>query len=83
MWSQIQSTKLLTDLIVEREGPTSLRPPSQDERHTITQSDKERGMQAFMGSLDCCLFEWLQCPTGSAATKHSRKGKKDLVVEAV
>jgi len=40
-------------------------------------------MQAFMGSLDCCLFEWLQCPTGSAATKHSRKGKKDLVVEAV
>jgi len=36
-----------------------------------------------MGSLDCCHWEWHQCPTGMAGAYQSRKGKRGIVVEAV
>jgi len=36
-----------------------------------------------MGSLDCCHWEWHQCPTGMSGEYQSRKGKRGIVVEAV
>jgi len=40
-------------------------------------------MPGCMGSLDCCHWEWHQCPTRMEVAYQSRKGKKGIVVEAV
>jgi len=78
-----QSTKLLMEFIVERWGSTYLRRPNQEELKTIMERNKERGMPGCMGSLDCCHWEWHQCPTGMAGAYQSRKGKRGIVIEAV
>ena len=77
------STKLLMEFIVERWGPTYLRRPNQDELNKIMERNNERGMPGCIGSLDCCHWEWHQCPTGMAGAYQSRKGKRGIVVEAV
>jgi len=78
-----KSTKLLMEFIVQRWAPTYLRRPNDDELDTIMERNKERGMPGCMGSLDCCHWEWHQCPTGMAGSYQSRKGKRGIVVEAV
>jgi len=77
------SNKLLMDFIVKRLGPTYLRRPNQDELNKIMERNKERGMPGCIGSLDCCHWEWHQCPTGMAGAYQSRKGKRGIVVNAV
>jgi len=78
-----KSTKLLMEFIFKRWGPTYLRRPNQDELNTMMQRKKERGMPGCMGSLDCCHWEWHQCPKGMAGAYQSRKGKRGIVVESV
>ena len=78
-----KSTKLLMEFIVERWGSTYLRRPNQEDLDAITERDKESGMPGCMGSLDCCHWEWHQCPTGMAGAYQSRKGKRGIFIEAV
>jgi len=77
------SNKLLMDFIVKRWGPTYLRRPNQDELSKIMDRNKERGMPGCISSLDCCHWEWHQCPTGMSGAYQSRKGRRGIVVEAV
>jgi len=77
------STKLLMEFIVTRSGRTYLRRPNQDELNKIMERNRERGMPGCIGSLDCCHWEWHQCPTGTAGAYQSRKGKRGIFVEAV
>ena len=76
-------TKLLMEFIVRRWGPTYLRRPYQDEVNTIMDRNMERGIPGCMSSLDCCHWEWHQCPTGMAGAYRSRKGTRGIDVEAV
>jgi len=76
-------TKLLMEFILKRWEPTYLRRPNQDELNTIMERNKERGMPRCMSSLDCCHWEWNQCPTGMTGAYQSRKGKRGIVREAV
>jgi len=78
-----QSTKLLMEFMVRLWGPTYLRRSNQDELNTIMERKKERGMPGCMGSLDCCHWEWHQCPTGMEGAYQSRKCKRGIFVEAV
>jgi len=78
-----QSTKLLMEFIVERWGPTYPRRPNQEELGAIMELNKERGMPGCIGFLDCCHWEWHQCPTGMAGAYQIRKGKRGIVIEAV
>jgi len=77
------STKLLMEFIVKRWGPTYLRRPNQDELSKIMERNKERSMPGCIGSLDCCHWEWHQCPTGMAGAYQSRKSRRGIVVEAL
>jgi len=45
--------------------------------------DKERGTPGCIGCLNCCHWEWHQCPKGMAGVSQSLKGKRGIVVEAV
>jgi len=78
-----KSMELLMEFIVKRWGPTYLRRPNAEEFKTILQRNKERGMPGCIGSLDCCHWQWHQCPTGMAGMYQSRKGKRGIVIEAV
>jgi len=78
-----KSNKFLMEFTVRRWGPAYLRRPNQDELKTIIKHNKERGMPWCMGSVDCCHWEWHQCPTGMAWAYSILKGKRGIVVEAV
>jgi len=78
-----KSIKLLMEFIVECWGRTYLCRPNQEELDAIMERNKEGSVPGCIGSLDCCHWEWHQCPTGMAGAYQSRKGKRGIVIEAV
>jgi len=71
-----KSTKVLMESNVKRWGPTYLRRPNQDKLNTVTERNKQRGMPGCMGSPDCCLWEWHQCPTEMAGAYQESQGQE-------
>ena len=45
------------EFIIERWGSTYVPWPNQEERKSIMERNKERGMPGCVGSLDCCHWE--------------------------
>jgi len=76
-------TNLLLGFIVNRWRSNYLRQPNQDKLNTIMERIKDHRMPGCMGSLDCCHWDWQQCPTGMAAAYQICKGKTCIVVETV
>nr|XP_019535679.2 uncharacterized protein LOC109407121 [Aedes albopictus] len=60
-----------------------LRSPNEGDLARLMNEGRKRGFPGMLGSLDCCHWEWKNCPTAWAG-QYKGKGKKPtIVLEAV
>lgn len=69
--------------IVDIYGNEYLRSPNEKDIRRLVKEGQNRGFPGMLGSLDCCHWEWKNCPTAWAG-QYKGKGKKPtIVLEAV
>lgn len=60
-----------------------LRAPNREDMNRLLDEGRRRGFPGMLGSLDCCHWEWKNCPTAWAG-QYKGKGKKPtIILEAV
>ncbi|XP_058835800.1 putative nuclease HARBI1 [Topomyia yanbarensis] len=69
--------------IVDRFASQYLRSPNSEDIKRLLDEGQKRGFPGMLGSLDCCHWEWKNCPTAWAG-QYKGKGKKPtIILEAV
>ncbi|XP_062715219.1 uncharacterized protein LOC134291473 [Aedes albopictus] len=60
-----------------------LRSPNTNDLQRLLNEGKSRGFPGMLGSLDCCHWEWKNCPTAWAGQFKGKGKKPTIVLEAV
>lgn len=68
--------KKLVEYLVPEYGPVDVRPPNDDVLAIIMKRNPERGMPGCICSLDCSLWEWMNCTKCRAGIYLNRNYKR-------
>ncbi|XP_055535702.1 uncharacterized protein LOC129724650 [Wyeomyia smithii] len=60
-----------------------LRHPNEADIQRLLKENEQRGFPGMLGSLDCCHWEWKNCPTAWAGQYKGKQKKPSIVLEAV
>lgn len=60
-----------------------LRTPNESDLRRLLDEGRSRGFPGMLGSLDCCHWEWKNCPTAWAGQYKGKEKKPTIVLEAV
>ncbi|XP_058818910.1 uncharacterized protein LOC131693340 [Topomyia yanbarensis] len=60
-----------------------LRSPTRSDLKRLLKVGNERGFPGMLGSLDCCHWQWKNCPTAWAGQYKGKEKKPTIVLEVV
>lgn len=69
--------------VVKLHGREYLRAPNRSDLQRLLRVAEERGFPGMLESLDCCHWQWKNCPTAWAGQYKGKKKKPSIVLEAV
>jgi len=69
--------------VIEVFGEEYLRAPTEADLLRLHAENQKRGFPGMVGSLDCCHWEWKNCPAGWHGAYQNRKGTRSIILEAV
>lgn len=64
-------------------GPEYLREPNEEDLKRILRQSAARGFPGMIGSIDCCKWEWKNCPTSWHGQYQGKDGKPVVALEAI
>lgn len=64
-------------------GAEYLRSPTQDDLKRILARSEARGFPGCIGSIDCCKWEWKNCPTALHGQYEGKEGVPTITLEAI
>lgn len=75
----------LISFILEKYEAVYLRAPSSADLRSITARNAARGLPGCIGSLDCCHWQWTQCPVAfhGQYQKGGRGRQRTIVIETI
>lgn len=69
--------------LIDRLGPIYLRSPTPDDIKEILSLNAARGFPGLLGSIDCCKWEWKNCPTAWHGQFRGKEKKPTVTLEAI
>ncbi|KAL1401396.1 hypothetical protein pipiens_006630 [Culex pipiens pipiens] len=60
-----------------------LRTPNAEDVARLLEEGRKRGFPGMLGSLDCCHWQWKNCPTAWAGQYKGKEKKPSIILEAV
>ncbi|XP_075483795.1 uncharacterized protein LOC142523949 [Primulina tabacum] len=79
----IQCMQRFFRVVMEIFAERYLRSPTANDVARLLYIGKERGFPGMLGSLDCMLWKWKNCPTAWAGQYVGRSGSPTIILEAV
>lgn len=64
-------------------GAEYLRTPNSADIKRLLHEGQKRGFPGMLGSIDCCHWEWKNCPTAWAGQYKGKNKKPTIILEAV
>lgn len=64
-------------------GPEFLRTPTVADMDDLLARSDRLGWPGMLGSVDCCHFEWKNCPKAWAGQYTGKEGRCTVILEAV
>ncbi|XP_055586729.1 uncharacterized protein LOC129739346 [Uranotaenia lowii] len=78
-----QSMMEFCQTILDLYADQYLRSPNSADMKRLLETGASRGFPGMLGSLDCCHWEWKNCPTGWAGQYQGKSKKPTIILEAV
>lgn len=69
--------------VLEIFGEEYLRSPTPDDLKRILARSEARGFPGCIGSIDCCKWEWKNCPTALHGQYEGKEGVPTITLEAI
>lgn len=60
-----------------------LRTPTDSDLKNILRRSSEQGFPGMLGSIDCCKWEWKNCPVGWHGQYEGKEGSPTVTLEAI